>query len=111
MKFWLMIALTGVSVAFAVGSYALVVRNAQARRVDTATSTLANCQAIEDVKAELRGTIQDNLKQLPLVAYYRDHPNELRDARLAAQASLARFSAFDCYSLPTVRAVGLKPKP
>lgn len=85
-------------------------RAAQAtRRVDIAQSVLFNCQAIEGVKTELRGTLVDSLQQLPKAAYYQTHPTELLTAVRNTKASIERFSAFDCYTLPNVRDAGLKP--
>jgi hypothetical protein len=108
-KLAVIISSVALSVAFAVLSYYGVVRNTQERRQGSARSTLINCQGIEVVKTELRRTILDNLKQLPSIAYYETHPNELRDARLNSQTSLARFAALDCYALPAVKAAGLHP--
>lgn len=85
-------------------------RDAQAeRRLDNAQSVLFNCRAIEDVKTELRGSLVDSLRQLPRVAYYKNNPNELSAAIRNTKATIERFSAFDCFSLPTVRSAGLKP--
>jgi Na+-transporting NADH:ubiquinone oxidoreductase subunit NqrC len=85
-------------------------RDAQAqRRVSNARSIVDTCQQVEAVKTALRGTIEASLAQLPTLGYYKARPEELAQAQKSARLSLARFTETDCYALPIVRSVGLRP--
>lgn len=79
------------------------------RRIDNAESQLQECQQVEAVKSALRDTIGASLKTMPSIAYYKKHPHELEAALKETHLSLSRFAARDCYALPVVRGVGLKP--
>jgi hypothetical protein len=86
-------------------------RNGQAqRRIANAQSVLENCLAIEDLKDAERGDREANLKILPTISYYKTRPDELEIALKATRESIARFKPEDCYALPTVHGVGLKPR-
>lgn len=81
------------------------------RQRASAASALDNCQQIEAIKAQIRGTVEASLLRLPKVDYYEDHPDELAQAEKDARASVARFGEEDCYDLPVVRLAGLhQPK-
>lgn len=69
-----------------------------------------NCEQIELVKSQIRGTVESSIARLPTIAYYRQHPGELEQAVRDAQRSVERFAAVDCRSLPAVRSVTPPPK-
>jgi acid phosphatase class B len=79
------------------------------RRYANAQSVLSNCMQIEVIKRSLREERQTSLKQLGHIVYYREHPDELAAAKKATLESIRRFSAINCYRLPTVKAAGLRP--
>lgn len=60
-----------------------------------------NCNQIEALKTRIRIVTATGLKSLgtpgsPGYSYYRDHPTELAQARLASQAVLQQFAAAPC---------------
>lgn len=72
--------------------------------VDAVARTAStNCQQIEIVKRQIRGTVQANLDQLappgggpPTIAYYRRHPRELAAALESARSALRTFKPLSC---------------
>lgn len=108
------VAFSVLFVTFSVVSYTHSERDRRSamaqRRIDNAKSQLKECQQIEAVKAALRDTITASLNTLPSLTYYKTHPRELEAALKSTHLSLTRFAATDCYALPVVRGVGLKPE-
>lgn len=49
------------------------------------------------------------LTTLPTLAYYKEHPEELRDQISQIKAMLHSFASATCYELPSVKEAGLKP--
>lgn len=80
------------------------------RQNDAAKTALSNCQQIEVVKEQIRGTVSESLGRLPTLAYYKRNPGELQDALNSARASVERFKPIDCYSLPAVASEVERPR-
>ena len=97
---WLMLGL--IFAACAGGFWAFQNQNASQQRA-VARTTRQNCQQIELVKGQIRGTVQASVKRLPTISYYRKRPAELKQAISDAEASVARFAPVDCRRLPAVR--------
>jgi len=98
-----------VALCIASGGIALYVVGVRDRHEAEARSALRNCQQIEIIKTEIRGTVQASLKRLPTIAYYKTHPDELNQALREARDSIRRFRENDCYRLPVVRDTRLRP--
>ena len=97
---WLPYIFMGVAVLAAF--WAFHEQNVSQQRA-VARTTRQNCQQIELVKGQIRGTVRASVKRLPTIAYYRKRPAELRQAIRDAEASVARFAPVNCQKLPAVR--------
>jgi hypothetical protein len=86
-------------VAPALAVVAVTVWFAASQQRATVETSFSNCQQIEVIKAQIRGTVQDSQKRLPTIDYYRTHPAELRQAIKDSNRSIARFKQIDCYAL------------
>lgn len=75
-------------------------RSANDRKLSEARSAYQNCQQIELVKGELRGSIERGMERLPNLDYYKTHPDELAQAQKDSSEALGRFHEKDCAELP-----------
>jgi ribosomal protein L18 len=55
-----------------------------------------NCQQIEDLKTQVRISIDNSSRRLPKIAYYRQHPKELKEALKENNSLVQRFAATTC---------------
>ena len=62
----------------------------------TLRSTTNNCQRIAQLELVIQGQIRRSLKTLPTLAYYREHPAELRYQLRLAHDELRAFTPSAC---------------
>jgi hypothetical protein len=79
------------------------------RRIGAAVSFLDTCQSVEALKSSLYTTVENGIRQLPTLEYYKRRPDELATALKSQRLTLQRFTPSDCYALPTVKSAGLRP--
>lgn len=58
--------------------------------------THRNCVQIEELKSEIRDQLAQSIRDLPKVAYFRDHPDELLRQRNQLARSVDRFRPLHC---------------
>jgi hypothetical protein len=106
---WGLALLLAVSFLLAVGT--VIGRSQNNQTYDQGVTALTNCRGIEDLKAQIFDTATSQITRLPTIAYYREHPGELKAALADAQKTANRFAPNDCYALPAVRSAGIeRPK-
>jgi len=93
----LALVLIGVVIAFVV--YRGQVAEQQALKAERRAflhADQAACFRIEKLKAVARAQLNRALKTLPTLAYYKDHPAELRSARDQSLVQLHEFKPVRC---------------
>lgn len=58
--------------------------------------THRNCIEIEQLKTSIREQIEQSIQNLPKIAYYRDHPDELQLQQNDQAQAIDRFRPLHC---------------
>lgn len=63
---------------------------------EIAVTVRDNCQSIEALKVQVRGSLRRARKTLPTITYYREHPGELTTQLKTVNQELRRFERHSC---------------
>lgn len=102
---WLCLAVAVSIATIGILSFASAARD---RRYAEGASVLNNCLQIENIKNQIRDTVEASIVRIDEIQYYKDHPVERARAIEDVEASVRRFAPNDCYILPVVKSAGFK---
>ncbi len=91
---WSIAAVIFVSVTLAAVAVAVWSQQTNSSRI--ARVAMSNCRAIEHLKAYAYSTAVRSLKTLPTLAYYKQHPDELKPALTQVREQRDYFAPQTC---------------